>query len=76
MPTESDAMTEEEAEQVRLGYRGRLRVPLLSMDAWFYAARWEGVSLYKMWLKAQKDPDQLWYGETKYMEQWDHAPFV
>ncbi|KAH8179226.1 membrane bound o-acyl transferase family protein [Sarocladium implicatum] len=44
------------------------------MDAWFYSARWEGVSLYKMWHKAQKDPDQLWYGETKYMEQWDHEP--
>lgn len=46
------------------------------MDAWFYTARWEGVSLYKMWLKAQDDPDHLWYGQTKYMEQWDHESFV
>jgi hypothetical protein len=29
-----------------------------------------------MWLKRKKEWDGLWHGYTKYMEQWEHEPFV
>lgn len=50
------------------GYQGRVKVPLLCLDAWFYAARWEGVSLKDMWLKAQKHSEKLWICYSKPME--------
>ena len=52
-PPESPAERSElEAEQARLGYRGRVKVPWASLSAWFYAARLENVNMYDMWLKA------------------------
>ncbi|KAF5586831.1 hypothetical protein FPANT_7124 [Fusarium pseudoanthophilum] len=57
-------------------YQGRLKVAVYSLNAWFYAARWEGVSLRDMWLKAQMHEDRLWICYSKEMENWDHEPWV
>lgn len=68
--------TSVKAQQVRSGYEGRLGVTFHSLSAWFYCARVEETSLYDMWLKREKEWDGLWHGYTKYMEPWDHEPFV
>ncbi|KAF7556573.1 hypothetical protein G7Z17_g1328 [Cylindrodendrum hubeiense] len=57
-------------------YRGRVKVPIYSLDAWFYAARYEGVSLKDMWLKAQTHPSKLWICRSKPMENWDHESYI
>ncbi|KAF5556901.1 hypothetical protein FMEXI_954 [Fusarium mexicanum] len=57
-------------------YEGRVKVALWSINSWFYAARWEGVSLRDMWLKAQKHPDKYWICYTKELEEWDHEPYI
>ncbi|KAF7548471.1 hypothetical protein G7Z17_g7034 [Cylindrodendrum hubeiense] len=58
-------------------YRGRVRVPLYSLNAWFYGARYEGVvSLKDMWLKAQTDPEKLWICRSKLMESWHHESYI
>ncbi|CVL03930.1 uncharacterized protein FPRN_11987 [Fusarium proliferatum] len=59
-------------------YQGRIRVPITALEAWFYAARWEGggVSLRDMWLKAQKHKGNLWICHSKDLEEWDHEPYV
>ncbi|KAG4261948.1 hypothetical protein FPRO03_11416 [Fusarium proliferatum] len=56
-------------------YQGRVKVSVYSLNAWFYAARWEGVSLRDMWLKAQTLEDDIWICYTMEMEQWDHEPW-
>ncbi|KAL2202371.1 hypothetical protein CC79DRAFT_1338427 [Sarocladium strictum] len=76
-PTGAEAATSKvRAEQMRLGYRGRVKVLRLALDSWFYAARAENIDMYDMWLKAEREPDKIWYCRTKYIEQWDHEPFV
>ncbi|KAJ4307781.1 hypothetical protein N0V84_012503 [Fusarium piperis] len=57
-------------------YQGRVKVAYYSLQSWFYAARWEGVSLRGMWLKAQQHPDKLWICYTKHMEEWEHEPYI
>ncbi|RGP69884.1 hypothetical protein FLONG3_7639 [Fusarium longipes] len=57
-------------------YQGRIKVAIWSLNSWFYAARWEGVSLQAMWLKAQQHPEKLWICHTKKMEEWDHEPYI
>jgi hypothetical protein len=57
-------------------YQGRIKVAKWSVNSWFYAARWEGVSLRDMWLKAQRHPEKLWICYTKELEEWDHEPYV
>ncbi|KAG5750952.1 hypothetical protein H9Q70_006408 [Fusarium xylarioides] len=57
-------------------YQGRVKVAIYSLNAWFYAARWEGVSLRDMWLKAQMHQHKLWICYSKEMEQCDHEPYV
>ncbi|KAI1015463.1 hypothetical protein LB504_010929 [Fusarium proliferatum] len=57
-------------------YQGRVKVAKWSLNSWFYAARWEGVSLRDMWLKAQQHPDKYWICYTKELEEWDHEPYV
>ncbi|PNP53565.1 hypothetical protein FNYG_15742 [Fusarium nygamai] len=59
-------------------YQGRVKVPIVALEGWFYAARWEGggVSLRDMWLKAQTHQDNLWICDSKELEEWDHEPFV
>ncbi|PNP53573.1 hypothetical protein FNYG_15750 [Fusarium nygamai] len=57
-------------------YQGRVKVAIYSLNAWFYATRWEGVSLRDMWLKAQMHEDKLWICYSKEMEDWDHEPYV
>ncbi|KAI1037608.1 hypothetical protein LB503_009442 [Fusarium chuoi] len=57
-------------------YQGRVKVAKWSLNSWFYAARWEGVSLRDMWLKAQQHPQKYWICYTKELEEWDHEPFV
>ncbi|SPJ86888.1 uncharacterized protein FTOL_11913 [Fusarium torulosum] len=57
-------------------YQGRVKVAIWSVKSWFYGARWEGVSLRDMWLKAQQHPEGLWECYTKTLEEWDHEPYV
>ncbi|KAM0351422.1 hypothetical protein ACHAP4_009563 [Fusarium culmorum] len=57
-------------------YDGRVRVAIYSLNSWFYAARWEGVSLKDMWLKAQQHPEKLWICYAKTLEEWDHEPYI
>ena len=57
-------------------YQGRVKVPDLCLDAWFYAARYEGVSLRDMWLKAQNHPRKFWVGYSKPVEEWDHESYT
>ncbi|KAH7305821.1 hypothetical protein B0I35DRAFT_483578 [Stachybotrys elegans] len=57
-------------------YQGRVKVSFHSLNAWFYAACLEGISIRDMWLKAQQHPDKIWIGYSKFMEPWDHAPYV
>jgi hypothetical protein len=59
-------------------YRGRVKVPIVALGAWFYAARWggEGVNLRDMWLKAQKHRDKLWICDSKDLEEWNHESYV
>ncbi|EEU38421.1 uncharacterized protein NECHADRAFT_88725 [Fusarium vanettenii 77-13-4] len=57
-------------------YQGRVKVAYYSLKSWFYGARWEGVSLRDMWLKAQQHPDRLWICYTKHMEERDHEPYI
>ncbi|KIL89255.1 hypothetical protein FAVG1_07649 [Fusarium avenaceum] len=57
-------------------YQGRVKVAMWSVNSWFYGARWEGVSLRDMWLKAQQHPEKLWECKTKRLEEWDHEPYV
>ncbi|EKJ74238.1 hypothetical protein NXS19_005905 [Fusarium pseudograminearum] len=57
-------------------YEGRVRVAIYSLNSWFYAARWEGVSLKDMWLKAQQHPEKLWICYAKRLEEWDHEPYI
>ncbi|KAF4421778.1 hypothetical protein FACUT_10865 [Fusarium acutatum] len=57
-------------------YEGRVKVAKWSLNSWFYAARWEGVSLRDMWLKAQQHPDKFWICYIKEFEEWDHEPYV
>ncbi|KAF4454650.1 hypothetical protein F53441_2884 [Fusarium austroafricanum] len=57
-------------------YQGRVKVAKWSVNSWFYAARWEGVSLRDMWLKALQHPDKLWICYTKELEEWDHEPYI
>lgn len=47
-----------------------------SLNAWFYAARWEGINLRDMWLKAQTLEDEIWICHTMEMDQWNHEPYV
>ncbi|KAL9568841.1 hypothetical protein ACKAV7_006986 [Fusarium commune] len=57
-------------------YQGRIKVAVYALKAWFYAARWEGVSHRDMWLKAQTHQDNLWICHSKELEEWDHGPYV
>jgi len=57
-------------------YQGRVKVAIWSISSWFYAARWEEVSLRDMWLKSQQHPEQLWICYIKELEEWDHEPYV
>ncbi|KAI3576563.1 hypothetical protein IWW34DRAFT_702524 [Fusarium oxysporum f. sp. albedinis] len=57
-------------------YQGRVKVAIWSVNSWFYAARWEGVSLRDMWLKAQQHPEKMWICYTKKLEEWDHEPYI
>jgi hypothetical protein len=57
-------------------YQGRVKVAIWSVKSWFYGARWEGVSLRDMWLKAQQHPKRLWECHTKELEEWDHEPYI
>ncbi|KAH7142580.1 hypothetical protein B0J13DRAFT_526039 [Dactylonectria estremocensis] len=54
------------------GYRGRVKVPIYSLNAWFYVARYEGVSVKDMWLKAQTHHLKLWICYLKPIENWHH----
>ncbi|KAF4333319.1 hypothetical protein FBEOM_12873 [Fusarium beomiforme] len=71
-----DASEEEETVYNGEKYQGRVKVAKWSLGSWFYAARWEGVSLRDMWLKAQRYPDKYWIYYTKRLEEWDHEPYV
>ncbi|KAF5562520.1 hypothetical protein FPHYL_5616 [Fusarium phyllophilum] len=71
-----DISTEETVCSNGEKYQGRVKVAVYCLNAWFYAARWEGVSLRDMWLKAQMHEDKLWICYSKEMEQWDHEPCV
>ncbi|RYP72426.1 hypothetical protein DL771_004221 [Monosporascus sp. 5C6A] len=64
--------TESDGEE----YQGRVKVPIYCLDAWFYAARYEGVSLRDMWLKAQNHPAKLWICYSKPLEEWRHEPYI
>ncbi|KAF5660661.1 hypothetical protein FHETE_8824 [Fusarium heterosporum] len=57
-------------------YQGRVKVAIWSVNSWFYAARWEGVNLRDMWLKAQQHPEKLWICYSKELEEWDHEPYI
>ncbi|KAG7428234.1 hypothetical protein Forpi1262_v010973 [Fusarium oxysporum f. sp. raphani] len=57
-------------------YQGRVKVAIWSVNSWFYATRWEGVSLRDMWLKAQQHPEKVWICYTKKLEEWDHEPYI
>lgn len=57
-------------------YKGYVKVAIWSVKSWFYAARWEGISLRDMWLKAQQHPDRMWICYTKELEEWDHESYV
>ncbi|KAI8242537.1 hypothetical protein K4K55_010199 [Colletotrichum sp. SAR 10_96] len=57
-------------------YRGRVKVPFYCLDAWFYAARYEGVSLRDMWLKAQTHRSKWWICCSKPMENWGHESYI
>ncbi|RBR13742.1 hypothetical protein FVER53590_13542 [Fusarium verticillioides] len=57
-------------------YQGRVKVAKWSLNSWFYAARWEGVSLRDMWLKAQQHPEKYWICYTKELEEWNHEPYI
>ncbi|KAF5591542.1 uncharacterized protein FSUBG_10468 [Fusarium subglutinans] len=71
-----DNSTEETVCSSGEKYQGRVKVAVYSLNAWFYAARWEGVSLRDMWLKAQMHQDKLWICYSKEMENWDHEPYI
>lgn len=74
-PSSEDDSAQAEGDGERR-YEGKVRVAIYSLDAWFYAARVEGVSLRDMWKKAQQRPDKVWMCFTKALENWDHEPFV
>ncbi|RYO83982.1 hypothetical protein DL762_005884 [Monosporascus cannonballus] len=57
-------------------YQGRVKVPIYCLNAWFYAARYEGVSLRDMWLKAQNHPAKLWICYSKPLEEWRHESYI
>ncbi|TWU72922.1 hypothetical protein ED733_000324 [Metarhizium rileyi] len=57
-------------------YQSRVKVAIYCLDAWFYAARYEGISIYDMWLKAQKHHQKLWICYSKTLEEWDHEPYI
>ncbi|GKT56423.1 hypothetical protein ColTof4_09032 [Colletotrichum tofieldiae] len=57
-------------------YRGRVKVPIYCLDAWFYAARYGGVSLKDMWLKAQTQRSKWWICYFEPMENWDHESYI
>ncbi|KID94206.1 hypothetical protein MAJ_09820, partial [Metarhizium majus ARSEF 297] len=69
LPTSDTGLDEEE-------YQGRVKVAIDSLDAWFYAARYEGVDLYDMWLKAQKHPQKIWICFSKELEEWHHESYI
>ncbi|KAM5350246.1 hypothetical protein ACJ41O_006751 [Fusarium nematophilum] len=74
-----DADWDNSAEEITFKgetYQGRVKVAYYSLKSWFYGARWEGVSLRDIWLKAQQHPDKLWICYTKHMEEWDHEPYI
>ncbi|KAH6695567.1 hypothetical protein F5X68DRAFT_258159 [Plectosphaerella plurivora] len=58
------------------GYQGRVKVPFACLQAWFYAARCEGVDVKAMWKKAQLHPRKLWVCNTKAMQNWEHESYV
>ncbi|GKU06338.1 unnamed protein product, partial [Fusarium langsethiae] len=62
--------SEEETVMNGEKYQGRVKVAKWSLEAWFYAARWKGVSLKDMWLKAQRHPEKYWICYTKRLEEW------
>ncbi|KAF0321930.1 hypothetical protein GQ607_010863 [Colletotrichum asianum] len=57
-------------------YRGRVKVPIYSLEAWVYAARYEGVSLRDMWFKAQTHHSKSWICCSNPMENWDHESYI
>lgn len=57
-------------------YNGRVKVSIFSLDAWFYAARYEGVNLRDMWLKSQSHPRKLWVCYSKPLEEWHHESYI
>ncbi|KAF4495464.1 hypothetical protein FAGAP_8397 [Fusarium agapanthi] len=69
-----DGLNEETVDGEK--YEGCVKVAKWSLNSWFYAARWEGVSLRDMWFKAQQHPDKYWICYTKELEEWDHEPYV
>ncbi|KAF5542788.1 hypothetical protein FNAPI_9887 [Fusarium napiforme] len=71
-----DKSTEETVCSNGEKYQGRLEIAVYSINAWFYAARWEGVSLRDMWLKAQMHEDKQWICYSQEMDNWDHEPYV
>ena len=75
---DADWNSSKEEETVFNGekYQGRMKVAIWSVNSWFYAARWEGISLRDMWLKAQKHPKKLWICYTKELKEWDHEPYI
>ncbi|KAI1015455.1 hypothetical protein LB504_010925 [Fusarium proliferatum] len=70
-----DSSTEETVSSSGEKYQGRVKVSVYSLNAWFYAARWEGISLRDMWLKAQTLEDEIWICHTMEMDQWNHEPW-
>jgi hypothetical protein len=57
-------------------YQGRVKVAITCLNAWFYAARYEGVNLQDIWLKAQDHPEKIWICYSAPMEPWNHESYV
>nr|XP_036579131.1 uncharacterized protein CTRU02_10741 [Colletotrichum truncatum]KAF6786617.1 hypothetical protein CTRU02_10741 [Colletotrichum truncatum] len=58
------------------GYQGRLKVPFVCLQAWFYVARLKDVDMKAMWKKAQGHPQQLWVCNSLPQREWKHEPYI
>ncbi|KAH9233591.1 hypothetical protein K456DRAFT_1724512 [Colletotrichum gloeosporioides 23] len=57
-------------------YRGRVKLPIECLDTWFYAARYEGVRLKDMRLKAQTHRSKWLICYSNLMENWNHESYI
>lgn len=57
-------------------YRGRVKVDLRSVGAWFYAACMENTPMQDLWITAQTMPGKTWICRSKVLEEWEHEPFT